>query len=41
VSTRFDEVAMFRFPALTVVHTENLKPDHGGDEVRPGWRSNE
>jgi hypothetical protein len=27
-------------PQPLVVCTENLKSDHSGDEVRPGWRAN-
>jgi hypothetical protein len=47
-STNIADVTMVRAsretPAVTAaqtaVCTENLKPDHSGDEVRPGWRVN-
>jgi uncharacterized membrane protein len=45
-----DELTWFKWEAYTtwlsgftlmvVVCTENLKFDHSGDEVRPGWRVN-
>jgi ABC-type molybdenum transport system ATPase subunit/photorepair protein PhrA len=41
--TREHSVAAGRHPGPNIggVCTENLKSDHSGDEVRPGWRLNE